>query len=96
MDFEKSLHKADHLHESPDDNTADQLLTRKELLDGEAVEKVSSLNDKKVDQKILFLASQIRNEQDWVLPNDLLIDDFAGDYKAFTMAKMEGGIKMLS
>lgn len=31
-----------------------------------------------------------------MLPNDLLIDDFAGDYKAFTMAKMEGGIKMLS
>jgi len=49
MDFEKSLHKADHLHESPDDNTADQLLTRQEFLDGEAVEKVSSLNDRKVD-----------------------------------------------
>lgn len=46
---------------------------------------------------ILQMCSNIRSEQNWVnAAHDLDVEDFNGDMAAFTMAKIEKGVRMLT
>lgn len=106
-----SLHKMDHIEDSPRENRVEDLLTIDETLDDpySRKQKMQTMdpvtgkpiaeydNDPKVDMHILQMCSNIRTEQNWVNPaQDLDLEDFNGDLTAFQMAKIENGVRMLS
>lgn len=110
-EYIQSLHKADHIEDSPRENDIENLLSIDETLDDPYSRKQRMLTldpvtgrpsseydlDSKIDMNILQMCSNIRSEQNWVNPaHDLDVEDFNGDMAAFNMAKIEKGIRMLT
>ena len=110
-EFVESLHKADHIEDSPRQNNIEDLLSIDETLDDafSRKQKIATTDpltgrscpeyelDSKIDMNILQMCSNIRSEQNWVnAAHDLDVEDFNGDMAAFTMAKIEKGVRMLT
>ena len=95
--YESTLHRADHIKESPQ-NSMDKLLQLEDLKNDDystlqsphknsTFVKSSDKKTKKIDTKIFNMASKIRSNQGWYT-SKATIEDFKGDEKALMDFKL--------